>query len=92
MAGHRRDRGVSQRPLASFDPDGRTPDPSVPVPPAAAPAPPDPTPPTPVLPRIRLEASSIRSLEERRHRWIAARLERERRAAAARSAAAEPTP
>lgn len=76
MAGGRRARGVTPRPLASFDAD-------VPPPPPKVPAPAETPPPAPAPRLLRLEASSIRSLEARRNRWIRERLARERRQAAA---------
>lgn len=72
MAGSRRARGVTPRSLASFDADA----PAAPTDaPEIAPEPPGDAPPPPV----RLERSSIRSLEVRRNRWIRERLARERR-------------
>jgi hypothetical protein len=85
MAGGRRTRVVTPRSLSSFDPE------LVPsVRSETAPiAPMEDRP--PLLPaRPRLEESSIRSLEERRNRWIRNRLAREARTAAAIPAVAPP--
>lgn len=66
---------MTPRSLASFDPEA----PAPPAPEGVAPA--DPAP-AAAPPKPRLEASSIRSLEERRNRRISERLARERSTAA----------
>lgn len=77
MAGSRRTRGVTARPLQSFDEDAPPPDPTPPGSPEGTPeaGPPSKSPPRP---RPPLESESNRSLEERQVKWLRER-ERVRR-------------
>ncbi len=76
MGGRRGSRSVAARPLGSFDLD-RPEAPEHHPPPESPPAGPPPQVPPPSA-RPRLEEDSIRSLEERQHRWIRERLRAER--------------